>query len=121
MLESTWWRNRVEVVEDVKEVMRTVSNPLKSKGCEVDDAAAARRSLCSHSVADEVLDGPVGVMHVWASLDGAWASSAARNLPLESIGVVVVLHRKRGRCGCFGLDDEALDRGCGRWTRSRTS
>ena len=89
--------------------MRKVSKPLKSKGCEDDDAAAARRSLCSHSVADEVLDGPVDVMHVWASLDGAWASSAARNSPLESIGVVVVLHRKRE-------DADALGSMTRRWT-----
>ena len=65
------------------------SKPLGSE----DDAAAARRSLCSRSVVDEVLDDREGVLNVLESLDVAWASSAARGSRTESIGCCCLIQR----------------------------
>ena len=86
-----------------------------------DDAAAARRRLCSRSVADEVLDAREGVLDVLASLDYVWESSATRGSRPGSIGLIVVLRGERDVAAAMGSMSRRWGRSCGRWNGSRTS
>ena len=86
-----------------------------------DDAAAARRRLCSRSVVDEVLDAREGVLDVLASLDYVWESSATRGSRPGSIGLIVVLRGERDVVAAMGSMSRRWGRCCGRWNGSRTS
>ena len=86
-----------------------------------DDAAAARRRLCSRSVVDEVLDDREGVPDVLTSLENVWKSSAVRGSRPESIGLVVGFRGEGKVADALSSMtrrwDDAVDVGTGRGRR----
>ena len=86
-----------------------------------DDAAAARRRLCSRSVVDEVLDARGGVLDVLTSLAYVWESSATRSSRLVSVGLVAGSRGEGNVADAMGSMSRRWGRGCGRWNESRTS